>query len=134
VGKWVAGIIAAVLASLIGWWLISPGGPLNPQQPEVTITSFNVDNGIAGQTVNAYFEVENTGDGVAQACAVHWYSHGYDYEPRMSVQFGLSPNESLPVTVTSWTYNTPGQFQSYARLVCANETTEGDWSAAVLIS
>jgi len=35
VGKWVAGIAASIIAALTIWWLTSPGGPLNPEEPEV---------------------------------------------------------------------------------------------------
>ena len=36
VGKWLAGIAASIIAALTIWWLTSPGGPLNPEDPEVT--------------------------------------------------------------------------------------------------
>jgi hypothetical protein len=133
-GKWIAGIVAAVIAAVIGAWMMSPGGPLNPQKPDVTITSFNVQNGVAGNAVNAYFEAENDGDGTAQACVVLWYSHGYDFDPRRSVSFGLSPGESQSLTVTSWVYDTSGVYTSYARIVCANDASDQDWSSQVLIS
>jgi hypothetical protein len=35
VGKWLAGIAASIIAALGMWWLTSPGGPLNPEDPEV---------------------------------------------------------------------------------------------------
>src|SRR5580765_3753 len=80
-GKWLAGILAALVTGLIMWWLTHEGGPLNPKRPEVrhypspahvTITDFEFHITWSPQnySTSAKYKVYNDGEVSAEGCQI----------------------------------------------------------------
>lgn len=135
VGKWLAGIVASVLAALIIWFLTRAGGPLNPgspideSKPILRIVDFQVTDAPLGGRAHAKVAVFNEGEAAGEACSVWWYS-GSDVgkelaagrsasQSAVSPEFGLVPNQTNVVELDSLVYTEPGVFRSYVRASCA---------------
>src|SRR5262249_3929183 len=128
-GKWLAGVAAAVLGSVIIWWLTHPGGPLNPPPPPprkpdavVKIIDFKISDAAVGQPATGTFTVYDESEIAADECQIWWYSGtkvGKELaegksgsESAVSERFGLRPKETRQITMRSLPYSEPGTFRS----------------------
>jgi len=109
-GKWLAGIAAAVIGAVVVWWLTHLGGLLSPvtptprPRPSLKIIDFTVTHAFVGERAQAGLTIYNEGDTTGEACTVWWYS-GIDagkqleqgllpQEAAGSADFGLRPKET----------------------------------------
>jgi len=150
--KWVGGIISAIVAGVVIWWLtgvnspfvsgnqstsgqstsnhpIDPGSTnpdpavIVPKGPKVVITMFNLKNPInIGETITAEFEVENEGDAVSNGCQLIWETPGLNGS-KTSEQFDLQPGEKKSIELVSNIFDKQGTFSTNARLTCGNTET-----------
>lgn len=123
-GKWIAGIAASVVAAVVGYFLIGPGGVFNPKPqssgPQVRITAFNGPNySSVGEVPQRIFTVSNIGDEFAQQCSIFWRPLGTNDHPLLSEQFSLAPNESKDLTMRATSpYSTADVFDEVADIFC----------------
>jgi hypothetical protein len=109
VNKFVIAVAASVVAAVIGYFLIGPGGLFNPDPPkrsaEARITAFNGPNySSVGQTPMRSFTVYNGGEEAAEMCSIFWNPFGPDPEVADSVlssEFTLKPGETKDMSITA---------------------------------
>ncbi len=122
--KWVVGIAGSIVATVVGFFLIGPGGLFNPKPessgPQVRITAFNGPNySSVGQVPERTFTVSNIGDRFAQQCSIFWQPLGTSDHPLVSEQFSLAPNESKDLTMRATSrYLIADVFDEVAHIFC----------------
>lgn len=125
--KFVLGVAGSVVAAVIAFFLISPGGVLNPKPSpvpaEARITAFNGPNYSAvGEIPTRSFTVYNGGEEAAEMCEIFWYpfgekTHGGDIV--LSEQFTLLANQTKDFTLTGYSgYTEAAIFDETADVFC----------------
>ena len=119
--NWVGGIVAAIIAGFILWWLTGENSPFKGKEPpEVKITRFNTQKELfKSEESKATIKVYNNGKVIARNCKVFWYGQGTAKEPTETELFSLipsNPNE-LP-QVISYKFSDTGIFKSLIVLKC----------------
>ena len=122
-GKWIAGIAAAVVGGVLVWWLTSLGGPLDPQSPKVRFDALGAQSvALVGSTPSAMASVENSGDATATGCQILWSpftDNPADTPYPASIDFSLAAGESRQMGLgTNRTYTDTGPVEMAAQLVC----------------
>ena len=133
VGKWLAGIAASIITTLVIWYLTHSGGPLNPSpsddEPILRIVDFQITDAPLGGRAHATVSVFNEGSVTGEACTVWWYSgtnvareldegRGAS-EAASSYEFGLPPGKTKVVEMDSLPYTEIGEFRSYIQASCS---------------
>jgi hypothetical protein len=128
-GKWLAGIAATVIGSLVvgyftDWFGI--GGP--PNRAVAQVTSLNQFGNQVGQTPSAAITVENAGKKTATNCIVAWRSGGtgnFGPDQVNSIAFALTAAQSQTVNLTaSLPWNGTGFITASAWIACSNSRSE----------
>jgi hypothetical protein len=135
VGKWVAGILASIIAAVAIWWLTREGGPLNPapEKPAPTgaivITDAFFGEIFAAAPIDATFTIYNQGDTAAEECGLYWSSEylasGVSIQNAWPAQpiFGLPPGASRTLAVHSEPLGDPGEYTFRYTVACARHAS-----------
>ena len=152
-GKWIGGIIAAIVTGFVLWWLTGPLSPFVHQpvntvtngkpviqgnstgtikQAIVTITKFQIKSSIyIGETTIGDFDVTNNGNITAIGCQILWDTPGLN-GTKTSEQFDLSPGESKSFHLISNKFDKNGTFNTNASVSCSNAATVTDTKPLVV--
>jgi hypothetical protein len=122
-GKWVAGVAAAVVASLIVW-AVTQKGILTTPKHHLEVLSFSVSPApvLAGQTVTGTVQLHNGGDLPAEQCPVFLVIEGS--ETGRSEVFGLAKDGQRPVEVHVAAPGQTGPHSVSGRVTCSGFSEE----------
>lgn len=139
-GRWVAGIMATIIASLAFWWLTKLGGILNPESTgtapaKLGIVSAQIGDVVRGGRATATISVYNNSSTVLEDCVLWWFSgsrvspHHFPKDRALSQPFGLRPAETKTVIVLSLPYTEAGDFDSRISVECTSNGKRlgSDW-------
>jgi hypothetical protein len=137
VNKFAVGVAGSVVAAVIGYFLIAPGGLLNPDPPtrgaEARITAFNGPNySSVGQVPVRDFTVYNGGESAAEMCSIFWNPFGPDPQVAdsvLSLQFTLKAGDTRDIQIQGdRVYDKPTLFDEGASVFCQG----GDYRSPVV--
>jgi hypothetical protein len=127
INKIAISVVGSVVAAVIGFFLIAPGGALNPKPSpapaEARITAFNGPNySSVGEVPTRSFTVYNGGDLAAETCEIFWSPFGEKTQVVdivLSEQFTLLPKQTKDFTLTAYSgYTEAAIFDETADVFC----------------
>jgi hypothetical protein len=127
INKFVVGVASSVVAAVIGFFLIGPGGLLNREKEkspgEARITAFNGPNySSVGQVPRRTFTVYNGGEKAAEKCVIFWNPFGPDTDVPDSIlsgEFTLTPGQTKDITLqANQAYGQAAIFDEGASVFC----------------
>lgn len=132
--KFSLGVLGSVITALVGFFLIGPGGLLNPKPaklgPRARVTAFNGPGySSVGQVPARSFTIYNGGDTAAERCVIFWNPFGPDtkvFDAIQSAEFILTPGQAREITlVASKGYSKAEVFDEGAAIYCNGEDERG---------
>jgi hypothetical protein len=117
-GKWLAGILATVLAGVVLSMLTREGSPFNPakRQPpphiptptHLVITAFDADPAHLNGRMIGRFTIYNDGETTAEQCHIYFGEKRAEEGGISESAFGVPPRQSTSIsTGLYWTGNNP---------------------------
>jgi hypothetical protein len=136
--KWALGVLATVVASVIGFFLIGPNGLLNHKKPDLSLSSLNITGNHRvmklGDRSRASIVLSNDGEGTARRCGVRWEFEllGKSVDEIYSRDFNVPPGKSVTTRLSSEPYPKTGPYYETVTGDCSNTRPVSDLRVVVV--
>jgi hypothetical protein len=124
-----ATIIGGVIVAIILFYLIDPGGILNPSVPDIKIGSYNVreswlmeDNTPVMPSGN--ITLINEGKGAALNCKVIWNTGRSPNDNSLSTEFSVQPGKEYTLQIDSLPFWENNRYSTTICVECDNAKSE----------